>query len=197
MARSMSSDMQNALFAQVVRPCLLAKIETTGSTIYLCTLDRSISFDGQTWLGNGWLRPFGGVDEGTDLSPQGCALMLGGIDATAISAILGTLTRSKLGTLYLGLLDSSHALISSPFIIFQGTFSHAEIVEDGDTANASLVYESQLVRSKEANQFRYTDQSQQALFPGDLGFQFASKVADWSGFWGKAGRPRIIRRKKD
>lgn len=196
MARSITSAMATALAADIVRPCLLAKLETTGSTIYLCSLNKSVSFDGQTWLGNGWLRPFSALGEGTDLTPSGCEIRLGGIDSTAVSTLLGTLNRSKSGTLYMGLLDSSYALIADPFVIFKGKFDSVEFNEEDDTATAGIKYESRLIRAKESNEFRYTDQSQQALFAGDLGFQYAAKVADWSGFWGRAGRPRVIRRKK-
>jgi hypothetical protein len=195
-ARSVTSGMQTALVADVVRPCLLAKLETTGSTIYLNSINKSITFDGQTWLGNGWLRPFAGLGEGTDLTPAGCEIRLGGIDSTTVSTLLGTLNRSKTGTLYLGLLDASYALIADPFVIFKGRFDSVEFNEEEDSATAAVKYESQLIRAKESNEFRYTDQSQQALFAGDLGFQYSAKVADWSGFWGKAGRPRVIRRKK-
>jgi hypothetical protein len=196
MARTISSDMLTAIADRVLRVCLLAELQTTGATIYLSSLDRNISYSAQSWLGNSWLRPFSTISEASDLSANGCEIALGGLDATAISAILSTFNKSKLGTIHLGLLDSSYALIASPIVLFKGYFDSAQLTEDGDTATAVLSYESQLIRQKEANEFRYTDQSQQALFAGDLGFQYAAKSADWSGFWGRAARPQRIRKRK-
>lgn len=196
MARTISGDMQTALAASVLRICLLVELETTGSTIYLTSLDRNISYSAQTWLGNSWLRPFSDISEVADLSSTGCQIRLGGLDSTAVSAILQTFTKSKTGTVQLGLLDSSYALISSPLIIFKGKFDHAELFEDGESASAILTYESTLLRQKESNEFRYTDQSQQSLFPGDKGFQYAAQAADWSGFWGRAAKPQRIRKRK-
>jgi hypothetical protein len=188
--------MQTALADSVVRICILVELETTGATVYLNSLNRDLSYDGHTWLGNSWLRPFSSVAESTDLSTGAFEIRLGGVDTTALALILGNFTRSKYGTMYLGLLDSSYALIADPFVLFKGKFDHAQLSDDGDTGNAVIVYESELIRQKDSNEFRYTDQSQQALFAGDLGFQYAAKAADWSGFWGRAAKPQRIRRRK-
>lgn len=194
--RNLTASMQTAVAGSVIRTCLLAKLEFTSTDVYLTSLARNVSWSSQTWLGNGWLRPFSAIGENVDLRASGCSIALGGLDATTISLILNSSKQGKKGYLYLGLLDSSYALISDPQLIFLGRFDSADIVDSGTDASVRLNYESELIRLQRINEYRYTDASQQALYPGDLGFQYSAQAADWSGFWGKAARPKFIRRRK-
>lgn len=196
MPRTLSSNFETAVESQVVRPVILCALETTGSTIRLTSHMRDITYDSNSYLGNSYLRPFTNIREATDLSANGCDIVLGGYDSTALAAVLSTLTQSKTGTLWIGLLDTSYALIDAPIVVFKGLYDYGEIKDNGRESEIALHYASRLSRQRRGVEFRYTDQSQQALYSGDLGFQYAADAADWSGFWGRAGRPTVIRRRR-
>lgn len=197
MARSITGAMQSALVADPLRICVLANIDLYPSgTLRLASINRDILFGPNTYLGNGWLRPFSAIRESATVRANGTTITLGGLDQTAVATVLTSLKQGKYGILYLGLLDSSLALIADPIQIFHGRFDTAEIVDDGETSRIDISYESEFIRLNRIEEARYTDQWQKSIYSDDRGFEYASQAADWSGFWGRAAKPKFIRRRK-
>jgi len=197
MSRGISAGLLSALQATVLRPIFFVELEFTSSTLYLCTQSLNVSWNSQTWLGNGFIKePLGDYQESNDGRAIGCRIVLDAYDAALTALLLTGLTQSKRGTVYFGALDSSGAVITDPERVFSGFFDSVEFNENGLSSEAVLRYEKEVLEFKRINEFRYTDQSQQALFSGDRGFEYASSVQDWSGFWGKAARPKKTRRRR-
>lgn len=189
--------MQSALIASTIRTCFLAYIELYPSSVLrLSSLGWDLTWGGNIYLGNGWLRPFAPIRESSTVRANGTTISLGGLDQTAIATVLTSLKQGKNAILYLGLLDASLALIADPIEIFQGRFDMAEIVDDGDSSRIDLAYESEFIRLNRIEEARYTNQWQKSLYSDDRGFEYASQSADWSGFWGRAAKPKFIRRRK-
>lgn len=196
MARPLSAGMQAVLRDMVVRPCWLVKIEFVGTTVYLSSRDKDVSWSGQTWLGNGWLRGFDGLNEVKDHVSTQLGIVLGGYDPTLVSLVLANTRQDKNCEVYFAMLDASDALIADPYLLYPGQFDSAEIDEAAEDATITLRYENDLMKARRLNVFRFTHQSQQALFPGDLGFQYVSQTADWKGFWGRITSPKAMQKKK-
>lgn len=194
MSRSLTAGMQSAIQADNVKPVLFLEIEFVGSTLRLTSHSDDISFNSQTWLGNGWMNPFSSINETTDIRAENCQLKITGADAAALALAFNSTNQSKKCRIYLGCLDSSNALIADPAEIFNGNFDTAEITDDGQNADIILDYESDLIRLQKSDEFRYTDQSQQVLFPGDTGFRYVPSVSDWTGFWGTAPSIKWVKR---
>jgi len=196
MTRGLTAGMLSEITATVVRPLFLFEMEFVGSTLYLSSGHINVSWNAQTWLANGFLYPFDAVKETTDLRANSVTIELGAIDSSLMSLLLASTNQGKVGRLYLALLNSSNAIIADPYLIFKGTFDNCQISESGTDAIASVTYENDLVRLNKVNEFRYTKQSWEVLFAGDKGFDYVSTIEDWSGFWGKAARPKIVRARK-
>ncbi len=189
--------MLSAIAAQVVRPVYLLKLEFVGSTLYLSSLNNDISWSAQTWLGNGSLIDLDGIQEISNARASGWRAMLNGSDNTIVSLALGNTNQSKKGYLYLGLLDSSEALIADPEQIAEGEFDSADIASSGSETSVVLNFENQILTGKKITELRYTHFSQRSIFPSDDGFQYVNLLEDWSGFWGKSGKtPRHARKRK-
>lgn len=196
MTRPFTTAMQNVLRDMVVKPCWLLKLEFVGTDVYLTSRALDVSWSGQTWLGNGWLQGLNGIDETKDHTSTGLTVVLGGYDSTLMSLVLSSTSQNKGCELYFGMLDSSNALIADPYCLSRGKFDTAEIEEAAQDAIISLKYENDLLKIRRTNVFRFTHQSQQALFPGDMGFQYVSQAADWQGFWGAVTVPKAMQKKK-
>ncbi len=196
MTRGIASGLLTALQALVVRPVYLVKMEFTGSDLYLSSTIKNISYDSQTWLGNGLLKSsFDGVHEVGDVQATGVKIKLEAYDAALMSLLLTGLTRSKTASIYIGALDSSHDLVLSPQLIYKGFFDSVAFGESGNASEAIVSYENELITLRNINEFRYTHESQQIYFPGDLCFQYTDLIADWSGFWGKAAKVKRIKKR--
>ncbi len=196
MSRDITAGMLTAISQQVIRSCLFVKLEFIGTTLYLSSLTTNINWDSQTWLGNGLLMGVDGIEEVLDLKAVGWTVRLEGSNATLVSLALGSTNQSKKGYFYFGILDSTETLVLDPELLQVGNFDTAVIEDSGDRSSIVLHYESELIQRSRSKELRYTDFSQQAIFPGDRGFQYAPQAEDWSGFWGKAARPRHRRKRK-
>ncbi len=191
MTRGISAALLTALQAQVVWPIYFVKLEFVGSDLYLCNRSENFSWDSQTWLGNGQLaNSINGIHEQGEAESTGCQITLDCFDSSIMSLLLNSLNRSKKVTVYLGALDSAEAIVLSPVLVYQGYFEAVNFTEDSESAQAVIMYENEILGLRKINEFRYTDQSQQSLYPGDISFQYTALLPDWSGFWGKAERPK-------
>lgn len=198
MGRGITSDVIDAMAADANRPFYLVAIELASTTLRLSTLNRDISWSSQTWLGNGQLRGFGAVREGRDIAADGIEVKIAGEPSTMISIALQSVRQNKPATLYLGYLDSSLAVIADPVVLFKGVVDTCKIVDQPDVATVSFGIESRLVNLQRASGLRFNHQSQQSIFPGDLGFQYVEFLQDYSWYWGKPGKnPRRKRRRRN
>ncbi len=196
MSRGLTSNLNTALGAEIVRPGFLFEMQTTGATVYLTTRPNHISYGGQTWLANGWLLPTENLEETIDIQANSARIALQGIDSSAISLVLSSLNRSKTGKLHICAFNEAGAIID-PFQCFWGYFDGAELSDDGQNTKLIIRYENDLLRGKSWPEFRYTNNCQQALYPGDKGFEYAALIPDWSGFWGNAARPKFSRKRRN
>ena len=60
-----------------------------------------------------------------------------------------------------------------------------EITDDAETCRITISYESRLIDLNTARSWRYTHESQQALHPGDLGFEYVAAIQDREVTWGR------------
>lgn len=195
MTRTLTSDMQAALRAAVVRPIMLVRLQFDSTDLYLCDSDTDISWNAHTWLGNGVLQSIDNLAESRDLTPVNFSVTLAGEDSTIVSLVLSECHQNNIAQVFLALLNDEDSLIDDPFILETGFFDQATFKETGKDTAIVLAYENELIASQRAVQLRYTDQCQQALFPGDLGFQYVSQAADFKGFWGTAARVQYVKKR--
>jgi len=84
----------------------------------------------------------------------------------------------KPATLYLGLMNSSDALIGDPLEIFSGTMDQLSISVGTDGNDAiQLTCESSLARFDLSSNVLYTNETQQRNHTGDKFFEFCPKIA--------------------
>jgi len=86
--------------------------------------------------------------------------------------------------LYVGLLDEQHRLIGTPLLIYRGRMDTLDI-EMGSTATLTLTVQSRLSDWERPRLLRYTNEQQQADWPGDKGFEFIAQMAEKTIYWGR------------
>lgn len=196
MREELSAEMIAALDEDLIRPFLLFKGVFTSSTLRLWTGTHDLSYDSQTWLGNGWLQGFSNVSEDNEISSKGIDIELSGVPSSLVSLILSEQAFSNTGQLYLGLFNSSMVIIDTPILLFSGKLSAPSINDSGDTSKIVLSYEDDLVILQGSDESRYNHESQQRHFPGNLGFEFVSAIQTWSGFWGNKEKTQVAQKAK-
>lgn len=194
--RVMSEAMLAAIAANVARPVTFVDIGFAAGSLRVCDYARDLSWNAQTWIGNGLLHPMESAQETSDIQATGTTITLTALDTAVLSLILTEPTHYR-GQMWFGLLNSSHQVIANPLLMFDGYVDSAEISDDESGGTIKVSLESDLVALERPNEFRHDNMSQQALFPGDKGFEYTLRTAEWSGHWGKAERPKWLRRKRE
>lgn len=196
--RTLTVGVQNAIAEAVIRPVYFVRLEFGVSTVlYLTDRGANITWNFQTWLGNGWLQPIKTIEETADVKAVGCEITLNGSIPELITHALSDARLSNRGKVWLGFLDSSGALIADPLLVFSGFLDMPRLESDGGEQTIKLSYENELRGLMRSTEFRYTDQAQQSLFPGDKGFKYCEAMETWDGYWGKPEKPTWLKRRSE
>lgn len=190
MARSITSDFRNAITSGSFRPCFLFEAVFGGDTYRWWTGNRNLSWNSQTWGGNGYILNIGAIEETEDLSFSGTVVELAGDLSILISLLLNNSFTGQSGKVYFGLLDSSNNIINAPYEIFSGFLDNVEIKKTGQSGSIQLTYENDLTLLRRSSDFKFTSATQKIFYPDDLGFEYVPQMANWNGYWGKPEKPK-------
>ena len=140
--------------------------------------DKSIG--GQTYTGTGSLLSVGGIEESDGLSAPGASISLSGVDSSLVSLAIQEPYQNRDCRILLGSEDDF-------FEIFSG-FMDVMIIEDnGETCIVNLTVESRLIILDRKVPLRYTQETQNSLYPGDTFFSTVASLQDKKVDW-KMGR---------
>lgn len=187
MARNLTSLVKIEIGKQKVHPVVFVQLDFLTGSVFLWSGLGSLVWNGITWLGVGTLGSISPVQETTQLTATNLSMSLSGIPANLLDDALVEIRQGKPAIAWLGVVDDSGAVIVDPYQAFAGRIDSAIVDENGDTSTITLTIENALIDLQRIRQVRFTDQSQQAEFPGDLGFNFVPSLQEKNVLWGIAG----------
>lgn len=193
--RDLTASVITELEAQSNRPAFFYEGVFDSTTLRLWAGDKDVTFQGETYLGNGWLQGIKANEESERVRSTGMEIELSGIPQTILSLILSDSKHSATGKLWLAMLDSSFDVIADEYLLFSGRLDSPEIRESGQGTTVSISYESRLVALNKRKEHRYTHEGQKVFYPDDLGFLEVPNAQAWSGYWGKEENPMNIQRR--
>lgn len=185
MARALTAGMLAAMATGVLRPLILYEGEFSGGTVRLFTGYGTLDWNGNTFTGSGQMLNITAIQEVSGLQAINFTVSLNGELPSLIALALGQVRRGKSGSVWLGLLDSSNALIADPFLCFKGRADRPDIVPDPSHTVISVAYESRLIDASRRRERRYTSEDQQIDYPDDKGFDFVPALQDAQFTWGR------------
>lgn len=177
MARGLASAFKTELATKNISPVFLVHLGFA-TPVYLTNnsfpLVSSVSGSSITYTANGHLKSITGVSETNQPTKNSLAIQLSAVDQTYVSIILNENIIGKEVKIYRGLLDSSNALISDPFLLFYGTIDDFKINDTTDTSNVVLTISSHWGQFEKQSGRQTSNNSQQRFFNVDLGMEFAA-----------------------
>jgi len=189
MARDITSDFNTAIKDTVVQPIFAIELEFSDGTLRFWTgygdITMTAGGSSKTFTGTGDLLTISPIGESSTLQMQGITVALTGIKSSLISTALTAQYTNRNGTLYMGLLNSSGAVIADVYTLFKGKMDVLNINEGAETSTISLNIESRLVSFDLPLNRMYTLEDQQVDFSSDLGFEFIPDLQDKEIIWGK------------
>lgn len=139
-----------------------------------------LSLDGETYTGAGELLGLSEIRESSDIAAYGATLTLSGIPSNLVDLALSESYQARKAIVRFGIRDGS-TIYSS--IVFTGEMDQMNIQFGPETSTIKVDVESRLVDLNRARIRRYTDADHQSRYPGDLAFEFVTKLQDQRLQW--------------
>lgn len=182
--RNITAGVKAGLGEQVISPHILCELDFPSGVVRFWTGPNDIDWNSQTWESNGREIAFSAISETTDGSSQGISIDVSGIDSSDVSDVVDDEFQDSDATIWLALYDAdTHSLAADPFQMFKGKMDQADLRDDGSSATISIKCESRLINQIKRISYRYTNQDQQLLYPGDLGLEFVAGIQDKKVVW--------------
>ena len=183
MARFTDTDLINAFNADQFKFCNLYQIGKSASQLLLTDNDSTVSAGALTYTSSRVTLENTDVTETSMPTVGGIDITFSAVDRTMVSYFLNadhvglplTILRAVVGT------DNS---ITGQFNLFKGQISSFTILDDENTSQIEVKCKSHWADFEKNNGRRTNHNSQQLLFAGDNGFEFAAKSID-NIKWGK------------
>ena len=182
--RGASAAVLAQLAASENQPVHLFYANFDGAPTYACNAYHDIDYDGNTYSAAGHFLGFRALSETSQLQLRQVTITLSGVDGAYVSDVLNQSYIGRDLRIMLGFLKDDHTLESTPLTIFEGFMDAPTVTFDPNgKCTVELIGTSDFAKWDQTAGRRTNDAEQQALFPGDRGFQFATaKVSQVS--WG-------------
>ena len=185
MSRNLTPDFAAALTDRDLRPVIFFEGVFVSGTVRLWSGLGEIGWAGQSWSGAGALLGLGAIEETSEVVAGGTSVSLSGIPLDLVQMAIAEARQGLPGRVWLGLLTPEGQIIADPVLAFAGRLDVPEITDDAESCRITISYESRLIDLNTPRSWRYTHESQQALFPGDLGFEYVAAIQDREITWGR------------
>lgn len=197
MPRLLTTAMQEALCAPVLRCALLASLQFADNTVYVWSGLGPLTWNGNTYQGVGSLGSISTISEGSTVEAEGVTFTLSGIPASLVSEVLWETRLLYTAQVYLALWDASGNLIADPVLSYRGKMDQPSISDDGKTCTISISTENVLVDLNRSCYRRYTNDDQQIDLAAtltrlglpsttvDTGFRWVAGLQEQITFWGR------------
>lgn len=189
MSRDVTPGFAAALSEPSLRPIALFEGEFASGWVRLWSGLGELAWDGHSWTGMGSLLSIGALEETSDVVASGTLISLSGVPLEMVGIAIEEARQGKPGRVWLGLLDETFHVIADPVQAFQGRLDVPEITDNAKSCTLTISYESRLIDLNTPRTWRYTHESQQVLFRGDLGFEYVTAIQDREVTWGPDDTP--------
>lgn len=171
MARGLPSNVVSQINSSGIRLAYLVKIQTS-STILLTDHSKNITFDSDAYVADGSLSMTNQIQENSDLEYSDLRLQLINTSNTIKNIFLADDYVNKEAIVYCAFLDADETIINA-FEYFKGKVSTASVSDSINGVAVDIELANQFKNWDIVRGRKYTDQSQQNIYNGDKGMQFA------------------------
>ena len=186
MSRSLTSGMQTAVTADLVRPITLVQCAFDSGNLNLWSGIGDLTVDSVDYVGAGSLLSIGEITESSELSANGISVTLSGVTSPLITKARDEDYQGRELKVLLGAMDASNGVISDPVVIFSGFMDVMTINESGETATIQVTVENRLIEFEKTRIRRYTAEDQKIEYPNDKGLEFVAEMAEKEIVWGRS-----------
>lgn len=146
----------------------------------------NLIWSGNTVYGAGSFGAMTSPKEGVELQNYDLELTISGLKAEYLSIALNQSARGKRAYVYEAFMDATlGVIIDSPFTVYVGRMNN-KVIRQGSQRSISIRCESIFADWDRPAVYRYTNETQQARFPGDKGLEYVAQMVEKELLWGRA-----------
>ena len=186
MSRSLTSSMQTAVTADLVRPIILVECAFDSGDLNLWNGIGTLTVSSTDYVGAGTLLNIGEIAESSELQANGITVTLSGITDPLLAKARDEDYQGRELTVKLGAMDSSNGVISNPVTVFSGFMDTMVINDSAETATIQIAVENRLIEFERTRIRRYTAEDQKISYPNDKGLEFVAEMAEKEIVWGRS-----------
>ncbi len=183
--RDLDPGLQNEIEKPELRPFLGVHIDLP-DPVFAVTGNTTITYGGEEWSAIGGLGQIDTIGEGTDGSSVGVTATLYQVPSEFRDDVADQAVRGCLYELYVGALDAGYRNVIGFKNLWKGRLDTYDILDAGETITVTAGGESRMRDQRRPAIKRFTDWWQQRKYPGDIGFQYVSRMVEVSIMWAKA-----------
>ncbi|TVO70913.1 hypothetical protein FHP88_15780 [Sedimenticola selenatireducens] len=142
----------------------------------------NLQWNGHTWMGAGAVGEISEIQEGDELQSNDIQMVLNGVDPAMMATAMSEDYQGRPAKIWLGILDNDHQMLGEPIGPFGGLMDTMD-GEIGKEGRIVLTVKNRLADWERPRIRRYTNEDQQAEFPGDLGMEFVSQMVEKELVW--------------
>jgi len=188
MTRSVSSSFQAQVEGDSLTPFYAIELEFNddeATVLRYWTGYGDITFDSNTFSGVADFLNIDVATETTDLQANGASITLSALSSATVSLALGEAFQGEPMKIWLGVLDTSGAVIADPYMVFEGKMDTMSIAKAGDKSSLTITAESSLIDLNRSRVRRYTPEDQKINYPTDKGLDYIPSIQDLNITWGR------------
>ena len=186
MSRSLTSAMESAVTADLVRPITLVQCAFDSGNLNLWSGIGDLTVSGVDYVGAGSLLSIGEIAETSELSANGITVTLSGVTSPLLSKARDEDYQGRELKVLLGAMDAVNGVISNPIVVFSGFMDTMVINDGGETSTIQVTVENRLIEFERTRVRRYTAEDQKIDFPTDKGLEFVAEMEEKEIVWGRA-----------
>jgi len=186
MSRSLTSEMQSAVTADLVRPITLVQCAFDSGNLNLWNGIGDLTVDSVDYVGAGTLLNISAITESSELTANGVSVGLSGVTEPLISKARDEDYQGRELKILLGAMDASNGVVSDPIIVFSGFMDTMILNDGGETATIQVTVENRLIEFERTRVRRYTAEDQKIDYPNDKGLEFVAEMAEKEIVWGRS-----------
>ncbi|QJR01147.1 hypothetical protein HH800_02385 [Sphingobium yanoikuyae] len=183
--RDLDPALQTEIEKSELRPFLGVHIDLP-DPVFAVTGNATIHYAGEEWSAIGGLGQIDTIGEGTDGSSVGVTATLYQVPSEFRDDVADQAVRGCLYELYVGALDAGYRNVIGFKNLWKGRLDTYDILDAGETITVTAGGESRMRDQRRPAIKRFTDWWQQRKYPGDLGFQYVSRMVEVPIMWAKA-----------
>jgi len=184
MTRTVTTAVNNEFTAAKLSPFFAVEMDFSDGVIRLWTGYGSITVDGNTFLAGGDILSLSQISENGEVQANGVTVSLSGLNTNLVASALTTAYQGRDLNVYVGVLNTSGAVVADPIKVFAGKMDVMTVEDDGSTAEITVTAESKLIDLERSRTRRYTSEDQKIDYPDDKGLDFVASLQNKSVVWG-------------